>query len=159
MPELYIKETDGTYTVAPSDVVLDAANVALNRRFRRGVTLTDTEKTREYFRTKLAHREYEVFAILWLDNRHRIIAMEEAFRGTFDGANVYPREVVKSALEHNAAACILAHNHPSGMTEPSTADRRITQRIGDALATVEVRVLDHIIVGEDTLSMRAAGLM
>ena len=103
---------------------------------------------------------YEVFSCLFLDNRHRVIEFEELFRGTIDGASVHPREVVQRALYHNAAALILAHNHPSGVAEPSSADRRITQRLKEALALVEIRVLDHFIVGEgQPVSMAELGLM
>ena len=100
-----------------------------------------------------------MFAILWLDNRHRVIAFEELFRGTIDGASIHSREVVKSALGHNAAACIMAHNHPSGVSDPSRADENITRRLRDALALIEVRVLDHIIVGEDCVSFAERGLL
>jgi len=95
----------------------------------------------------LSSHPYEVFAVLFLDNRHRVLAFEELFRGTIDGASVHPREVVRRALHYNAAALILAHNHPSGVSEPSSADRRITERLQAALALIDVRVLDHIVVG------------
>jgi DNA repair protein RadC len=95
---------------------------------------------------------YEVFACLHLDNRHRVIAFEELFRGTIDGASVPPREVVRQALKHNAAALIFAHNHPSGVAEPSDADRRLTTRLKDALALVDIRVLDHFVVGDGEVS-------
>jgi DNA repair protein RadC len=91
---------------------------------------------------------YEVFACLFLDTRHRVISYEELFQGTIDGASVHPREVLRRALQHNAAAVILAHNHPSGVAEPSDADRRITTRLKDALALVDIRVLDHIVIGD-----------
>ena len=108
----------------------------------------------------LRHYPYEVFACLFLDNRHRVIEYEELFRGTIDGASVHPREVVRRALEHNAAALILAHNHPSGVAEPSDADRSITRRLSEALALVDVRILDHFIVGEgEPLSLAERGLM
>jgi DNA repair protein RadC len=101
-----------------------------------------------------------VFSCLYLDNRHRVIQFEELFRGTINGASVYPREVVKKALGHNAAAVIFAHNHPSGVAEPSAADRRITQQLSDALALVDVRVLDHVVVGDGTtISFAEQGLM
>ena len=101
----------------------------------------------------------EVFTVLWLDTRHRVLGFEELFRGTIDGSSVHPREVVKSALHKNAAACILAHNHPSGISTASNADRAITRRLKDALSLIDVRVLDHIIVGEDCLSFAEAGLL
>jgi DNA repair protein RadC len=110
--------------------------------------LTSPEATRDYLRLRLAGVPYEVFAVLLLDNRHRVIRYEELFRGTIDGASVHPREVVRKVMETNAAAVILAHNHPSGVAEPSQADLRITQRLKESLALIEVRVLDHFIVGE-----------
>ena len=103
---------------------------------------------------------HEVFAVLFLDNRHRVIAFEEMFRGTIDGASVHPREVVRRSLQHNAAALILCHNHPSGVAEPSQADRRITARLSDALGLIDVRVLDHLIIGDqECCSMARRGLL
>ena len=100
----------------------------------------------------------EVFAALFLDTRHRVICFEELFSGTIDGASVHPREVVRRALAHNAAAVILSHNHPSGVAEPSDADRRVTERLRDALSLVDVRVLDHIVVGDrETASFAERG--
>lgn len=114
----------------------------------RGVALTDPARAGEYFSRRLRGLEHEVFACLFLDTRHRALAFEELFRGTLDGAEVHPREVVRRALAHNAAAIILGHNHPSGVAEPSAADRTITQRLRDALGLVGVRVLDHFVVGD-----------
>lgn len=113
-----------------------------------GPALLNPQATRDYLRARLRDLPHEVFGCLYLDNRHRVIAFEELFRGTLDGANVYPREVVKHALAHNAAALILVHNHPSGVAEPSQADEMITRRLKDALNLVEIRVLDHLIVGD-----------
>ena len=122
--------------------------------------LTDPRRCGEYLRAWLGPYPYEVFACLFLDNRHRVIAGEELFRGTIDGASVHPREVVRRAIGHNAAAVILAHNHPSGVAEPSAADVAITRRLRDALALVDVRVLDHLIVGEATpVSLAERGLV
>jgi DNA repair protein RadC len=104
--------------------------------------------TRDYLLCRLRGYAHEVFACLFLDNQHRVIAFEELFRGTIDGASVYPREVVKKALAANSAAVIFAHNHPSGVAEPSEADKHITQRLRQALGLIDVRVLDHFIVGE-----------
>ena len=98
---------------------------------------------------KLANYEHEVFVVLYLDNRHRFIALEELFRGTIDGASVYPREVVKQALVHNASALIFAHNHPSGSPEPSQADIAITKKLSLALDTVDMRTLDHVVVAKE----------
>ncbi|MFO7306422.1 MAG: DNA repair protein RadC [Gammaproteobacteria bacterium] len=115
-----------------------------------GPTLANPHATREFLRARLRDLQHEVFCCVYLDNRHRVIAFEELFRGTIDGASVHPREVVKRALAHNAAALILAHNHPSGLAEPSQADELITRRLKDALALVDIRVLDHLIVGDGT---------
>jgi len=113
-----------------------------------------------FLKLKLAEKEHEVFSIMFLDNRHQLIKYEEMFRGTIDGASVYPREVVKRALQLNAAALIVAHNHPSGIPEPSMADERITIRLKDACGLVEIRLLDHIIVGGmDTVSLAEKGIL
>lgn len=117
-------------------------------------------QTRQFLTAKLRHLRHEVFACLFLDSQHRLIAFRELFRGTIDGASVYPREVVVESLGHNAAAVILAHNHPSGVAEPSLADRQITRRLVDALALVDIRVLDHLVVGEgQTVSFAERGLL
>ncbi|MAS10370.1 DNA repair protein RadC [Endozoicomonas sp. G2_2] len=122
--------------------------------------LSAPEATRRYLSLKLAHVPHEVFACVFLNTRNHVIAFEELFRGTIDGAAVYPREVVKAALRHNAAAVILAHNHPSGVAEPSAADRDITRRLVDALALVDIRVLDHFILGHrQSTSLAERGLL
>ena len=113
-----------------------------------GPALANPRATREFLRARLRDRDHEVFCCLFLDNRHRVICFEEVFRGTLDGASVHPRDVVKLALARNAAAVILAHNHPSGVAEPSQADELITARLRDALGLVYIRVLDHIVVGD-----------
>ena len=156
---LQVQDPNGTYRSASDEEVLHAARSTINRRFRRGKALTSPADSLEFLRIRLSHLEHEVFAILWLDNRHRVIAFDELFRGTIDGASVHAREVVKSALGHNAAACIMAHNHPSGVSDPSRADQTITQRLKDALSLIDVRVLDHIIIGEDCVSFAESGLL
>ncbi|MDR6937300.1 DNA repair protein RadC [Luteibacter sp. 3190] len=114
----------------------------------------------QYLQARLSHLSHEVFACLFLDTRHRVLAYEELFRGTIDGASVYPREVVRACLRHHASAVILAHNHPSGVPEPSRADRDITQVLVDALALMDIRVLDHIVVGRgEPVSMAERGLL
>ncbi len=128
--------------------VLEMSRRYLRENLDRGDVLSSPEHTRDYLKARLYNYPYEVFACLFLDNRHRVIEYEELFRGTIDGASVHPREVVRRALQHNAAAVILAHNHPSGIAEPSRSDTLITQRLKDALALVDVRVLDHFIVGD-----------
>lgn len=120
----------------------------LDAELREREVLTDPERSARYLKSRLSAYPYEVFACLFLDNRHRVIAFEELFRGTIDGASVHPREVVRRCLAHNAAAVILAHNHPSGVAEPSSADRAITLRLRDALVLIDVRVLDHFVIGE-----------
>ena len=156
---LMIKDEDGVYRPASSEEIIEAAISEVNARFSRGTAITSPDKTKEFLQLKLGHLEHEVFAVLWLDNRNRVIAFEEMFRGTIDGASVHPREVVKAALKHNAAACIFAHNHPSGVAEPSQADLNITQRLKEALEIVDVKSLDHVIVGENTCSFAERGLM
>ena len=113
-----------------------------------GPALANPRATREFLRARLRDLDHELFCCLFLDNRHRVISFDEVFRGTIDGASVHPRDVVKLALSRNAAAVILAHNHPSGIAEPSQADELITSRLREALALVDIRVLDHIVVGD-----------
>ena len=120
----------------------------LDAEMKTALTLADPGATGRYIKSRLCAYPYEVFACLFLDNRYRVLAFEELFRGSIGGASVHPREVVRRCIAHNAAAVILAHNHPSGTPEPSQADRTITLRLRDALGLVDVRVLDHIIVGD-----------
>lgn len=127
---------------------LEIARRHLAENLKRGDALTDPAATQRYLIARLRDLAHEVFACLFLDNRHRVIAYEELFRGTLDGASVHPREVVKRALAHNAAAVIFAHNHPSGVAEPSSADRSLTRRLREALGLVDIRVLDHFVVGD-----------
>ena len=118
------------------------------------------DDARAYLRAAYKGLEHEIFGVVFLDNQHRILASEELFRGTIDGASVYPREVAKLALKHNAAACIFFHNHPSGVVEPSSADRAVTERLKDALRLLDVRVLDHFVVGkEGSVSFAERGLI
>jgi DNA repair protein RadC len=120
--------------------------------------LTSPDLVKAYCQTSLAAKEHEVFGVLFLDNQHRVRATDEMFNGTIDAASVYPREVVKEALSHNAAAVIFYHNHPSGVAEPSQSDRRITRRLADALALVDVRVLDHFVIShEEVVSFAERG--
>jgi len=133
----------------------------IEKRFQRhDGTLISPSNTHNYLVAKLARSEREIFSCIYLDNQHRVIGYEELFYGTIDGASVYPREIVKAALKHNAAAVIFAHNHPSGITTPSQADKDITGKLIAALKTVDIRVLDHIIVGgSQTLSFSEKGLI
>lgn len=129
-------------------------------RLRRGEAIADPDITRRYLKSRLQGYAREVFSVMYLDNQHRLIEYEELFYGTIDGASVHPREVVKRVLAHNAAAVIFAHNHPSGIAEPSQADRRITDRLKSALLLIDVRVLDHMIVGDgEVLSFAERGLL
>lgn len=140
--------------------VLELGRRYLEATLQRGNALESASDTRRYLTARLRHEPHEVFACLFLDNRHRVIAFEELFQGTIDGASVHPRQVVKRALYHNAAAVILAHNHPSGVAEPSRADEQITLRLREALALIDVRVLDHFVIGDgQAVSFMERGLM
>jgi DNA repair protein RadC len=132
----------------------------LAQRLQRGEALTSPDLTRTFLRSKLQDRPFEVFCCLYLDTKHRVIRFEELFRGTIDGASVHPREVVRNALGHNAAAVIVAHNHPSGVAEPSAADNALTRRLQEALAMVDIRLLDHLVVGDgEAVSFAERGLL
>jgi DNA repair protein RadC len=141
------------------------ACVEMSRRYlreclERGDVLSSPEDTRNFLMSELSGRTYEVFSCLFLDNKHRVIKFEELFYGTIDGASVYPREVVRRALQHNAAALILAHNHPSGIAEPSQADIAITRKLKEAMTLIDVRVLDHFIIGDGySVSLAERGLV
>jgi DNA repair protein RadC len=132
----------------------------LSESMRAGPLLASPKATRDFLMARLRDLEHEVFCCLYLDKRHRLIQFEELFRGTIDGASVHPREIVKLALQRNSAAVIVAHNHPSGVAEPSQADELITQRVKEALALVDIRLLDHIIVGDGVcVSLAERGLV
>ncbi|HEY6530576.1 MAG TPA: DNA repair protein RadC [Cellvibrionaceae bacterium] len=128
--------------------VVEMARRHLAESLSERCVLTSPQAVKRYLTAQLRHRPAEAFACLFLDNQNRLIVFETLFQGTIDGASVYPREVVRRVLAHNAAAVIFAHNHPSGISEPSRADHAITQRLKDALALIDVRVLDHLIIGE-----------
>lgn len=150
----------GDAKFAQLQAVLEMSRRHLAATLERGSALESPGAVRRYLASRLRHEPREVFACLFLDNRHRVIRFEELFFGTIDAASVYPREVVKRALALNAAALILAHNHPSGVAEPSLADQQITRRLIDALALVEVRVLDHMVVGDgEVVSFAERGLI
>ena len=139
---------------------LELARRHYREALRAGPAMNAPANTRQVLTAQLRDRPYEVFCCLHLDNRHRLIHFEEVFRGTIDGASVHPREVVRQALQYNAAALIFAHNHPSGVAEASQADELITRRLRDALALVDIRVLDHLIVGDNScLSFADRGLL
>ncbi|MCF6262139.1 MAG: DNA repair protein RadC [Xanthomonadales bacterium] len=139
--------------IGPAKFAQLSAITELNQRYlkeqlQRQAALSDPENTRNYLISLLRDRRREVFLALYLDNRHRVICHEELFKGTIDGAAVYPRVVAERALSHNAAAIIVAHNHPSGVSEPSSADEAITRRLRDALALLDIRLLDHFVIGD-----------
>ena len=144
---LFVRDQRGRYRPANADQVLEAARQVVDQRMQRGTSFSDPSVARQFFRDKLAGLEREVFAVVFLDSRHRMIDYAELFFGTIDGAEVHPREVVRHALLHNAGALLIAHNHPSGNPEPSAADRALTARLKQALALIDVRLLDHIVVG------------
>jgi len=138
----------------------ELARRQLAEPLKRDGPLTSPTAVREFLHARLRDRPYEVFCCLYLDNRNRLIMFEELFRGTIDGASVHPREVVRRAIEHNAAALILAHNHPSGVAEPSQADELITRRLQSALGLIDIRVLDHLVVGDgEIVSFAERGLL
>ena len=158
-----INETTKAYTTTSpvtADQIVATALDILAVRLPHTDVLSSPDVVRKYLVTQFAGLEHEVFSILLLDNRHRVIRFEEMFRGTIDGCSVHPREVVKAALTANAAAVILAHNHPSGVAEPSRADTQLTRRLSDALGLIDVRVIDHVVVGADeTVSFAERGLI
>ena len=157
---LLVRDVDGQYRPARADEVLSQARRVLSQRVRRGATMSSPEAVKDHLRLELGVLEHEAFCVLFLDSQHRIIALKQLFRGTVSQTSVYPREVVKEALAVNAAAVILAHNHPSGSVEPSRADEFLTQTLKTALALVDVRVLDHLVVaGADVCSFAERGLM
>ncbi|MDW2312479.1 RadC family protein [Vibrio sp. 1075] len=140
--------------------IIDQAAAIFAKKIKTCDAFTSPDLVKGFCQTRLAASEREIFLLLILDNQHRLIEAVELFQGTIDSASVYPREVVKSVLKHNGAACIVSHNHPSGVATPSSSDRRITQRIKDALALVDVRVLDHIVVSvEETYSFAEHGII
>lgn len=155
---LYVRSRARRYELAKPEQVLEAAQKIVDARMQRGASFRDPDAARGFFRDKLNSLEREVFVAAMLDTRHRLIKYVELFQGTIDGAEVHPREVVRQALLHNAAAIIVAHNHPSGDAEPSLADRTVTARLKQSLALVDVRLLDHILVGgSQTLSLAERG--
>ena len=157
---LMVCDPSGVYRPATADEVLRHARRVLSRRVRRGVVFDAPVKVREFLAVQLGALEHEGFCVAFLDAQHRLLAFEEMFRGTLTQTSVYPREIVRGALLHNAGAVVLAHNHPSGAVEPSRADELLTQTLKSALQLVDVRVLDHFIVaGDRTLSFAERGLL
>ena len=150
----------GSAQAAQLRAALALAERHARSRLKRDGVLTSPAQTARFLQLRLRRREREVFAVIFLDSQHRVIEYEELFFGTIDGTSVHPREVVRAALRHNAAAIIAAHNHPSGVAEPSQADVRITERLRSALALVDVRLLDHLVVGDvEVTSLAERGLI
>ena len=148
----------GTAKFVQLQAVLEMSRRHLAETLQRDDVLTSPQATRRYLQAQLRDRPQEVFALLLLDNQHRVVKFLELFVGTLDAASVYPREVVRSALKHHAAAVILCHNHPSGVAEPSRADRALTARLSAALGLIDVRVLDHLVIGDgETVSFAERG--
>lgn len=159
MTTLYVNDS-GSFREAYDEEILVRAQGVLGKRFRSGSpVMTSPARTMEFLRIRLGALDYEVFGCLHLDKRHRLIKAEDLFRGTIDGASVHPREIVRSVINHGAAAVVLYHNHPSGQASPSQADELITARVRESLALINVRVLDHIIVGDANYSFAEAGLL
>jgi len=157
---LLVRDVDGQYRPARADEVLQQARRVLSQRVRRGATMSSPQAVKDYLRVEIGVLDHEVFCVLFLDAQHRVITLKQMFRGTVTQTSVYPREVVKESLSLNAAAVVLAHNHPSGSAEPSRADEFLTQTLKTALALVDVRVLDHLVVaGADVCSFAERGLL
>ncbi len=160
VPSLKMVKGLGPAKQAELLAVFELARRALSQRLKEREAFHTPGAVKQYLQLQLAHKNHEVFAVLFLDHQNRMLAMEELFRGTLSQTSVYPREVVLRALHHQAAAVVLSHNHPSGSVQPSRADEHLTQTLKASLALVDVRVLDHIIVGQgQALSMAEQGLM
>ena len=156
---LYANDADNGVTDQEKEVLQEAIRIINRRMYSRKEKFTSTETAKTFAKLHLGHEPNEVFAVFFLDQQHRLIDFDEMFSGTIDGASVYARPIIAAALKYNAAAVILAHNHPSGSTAPSKADLMITQRLKEALALIDVRALDHLIVGEEVYSMAEHGQM
>ena len=159
---MFIRDPEGAYRSAQPEQVIGLAQSIISDRLQRdeNITATSPGDVQKYLQLQLAAKEQEIFSAMFLDTRHRLIEFKKMFYGTIDGSSVHPRECVKAALKVNAAAVIFAHNHPSGISEPSLSDQAITRRLKDALALLDIRLLDHFVVGEGPpVSMAARGLL
>ena len=156
---IYVRNEKGRYMPAPKETIISEAKRLLSYGLRRGTAIRGSTDAKEAIGQKLITYECEVFACLFLDTQYRILAFKELFRGTINATTVYPREILKESLILNATAVIFAHNHPSGSTAPSEQDIELTKILKDILKVAEVRVLDHLIVGETTLSMADEGYL
>ena len=145
--QLFVRDNAGNYLAVKDDFVIDAARKVVERFVAKGMKLDSPSRTKDFLWLQFAGYEAEVFGVVFLDSQHQVIEYRELFYGTIDSASVYPREVVKKALQLNAGAVIFAHNHPSGQPDPSDSDRRITGRLKEALGLIDIKVLDHIVVG------------
>ena len=154
---LYIKDPSGVYQPASKETIISTARRLSGSQLRRGAAILSPSAAREAIGLKLAGLEYELFACLFLDTRHQVLAWRELFRGSVNQSTVHPREVVKEALALNASALILAHNHPSGGIEPSREDLELTHTLTEILRIIDVRVLDHFIVGDEIVSLSETG--
>ena len=155
-----VREQIAEYKGLTPKIIMQMASELLKEKMQRGIALTSPAMTMEYLQTCLKGQEREIFHVLFLDTRHRVIDGQNMFEGSIDGACVYPRIVAAEALRLNAAAVIVAHNHPSGVTEPSLADQAITKRLKEALQLLEIRLLDHFVIGDDApVSMASRGMI
>ena len=156
---LFVQDQDGQYRPAPEKLVLTEANKLSGYRLRRGTMISSSDSARSVIGYKLRDKQSEVFACLFLDSGHRILAFKVMFRGSINKATVHPREVIKEALQLNAAAVIFAHNHPSGDSTPSDQDIELTHTLKDILKVIDVRVLDHLVIGEEVTAFSDLGLL
>ncbi|TKB11300.1 DNA repair protein RadC [Desulforhopalus sp. IMCC35007] len=156
---LFVHDQDGAYRPAPKELVLTEANKLSGYQLRRGTKILSAETAKTVIGYKLRGKQHEVFACLFLDCQHRVLAFKEMFIGSINHATVHPREIVKEALQLNATALILAHNHPSGATEPSQQDISLTNILKDILKVIDVRILDHLVVGDEVTAFSELGLL
>lgn len=156
---LYIQDKSGIYLPASKEAIFTAAKRLSGSQLRRGAVIQSSDNAKDAIQHRLVGLQCEIFACLFLDSQHRVLAFQEMFRGTVNSATVHPREVVKEALQLNAAAVILAHNHPSGETKPSTQDIELTNKLKEILRVIDVRILDHLVVGDQVLSMADLGYL
>ncbi|MBU1420049.1 MAG: DNA repair protein [Proteobacteria bacterium] len=156
---LFVQDQDGEYRPAPKELVLTEANKLSGYQLRRGSLILSAECAKTVIGYKLRGKQNEIFACLFLDSQHRILAFKEMFIGSINKATVHPREIVKEALQLNAAAVILAHNHPSGGSQPSDHDIFLTKTLEDILKVIDVRILDHLVVGDEVTAFSDLGLL
>ena len=156
----FVRQSVAGQTPIMDSEIISAALGILAKRIAKGSIIKNMEDAKKYLAVRFADLQHEVFAIVYLTNRHAVIACDEIFRGTIDGASVYPREVVKSALQYNAAAILIAHPHPSGVCEPSHADEMITTRLREACGLMDIRLIDHIVIsGDRAISFAERGML